>query len=244
MLSGSQPAANVNVKDLLERFSSGSPRQQRSLINAVESRSAELAELGSDALAAFDPNGDNWAAGWLLQVFQQHNPEALPPLISQSKGGWFAAPSAVGIDYADLQEDLLNQRFEEADRFTSSVLRQLAGSEAQRRGYVYFSEVPQMEGTDLITMDRLWTAYSQGRFGFSVQGRLLMALGGRYDQLWPRIGWKVDGVWTRYPVAFNWSIKAPEGHMPLTNQLRGVRLLDALLNHPALVERREANSVG
>jgi hypothetical protein len=30
---------------------------------------------------------------------------------------------------------------------------------------------------------------------------------------------------------------APEGHMPLVNQLRGVRLMDALLNHPALRQR-------
>ncbi|MFL0782242.1 MAG: GUN4 domain-containing protein, partial [Prochlorococcus sp.] len=91
---------------------------------------------------------------------------------------------------------------------------------------------------------RLWMAYSQGRFGFSVQARLLAALGGRYDRLWPRIGWKVDEVWTRYPTAFNWSIQAPEGHMPLTNQLRGVRLIDALLSHPALLERREASAKG
>ena len=35
-----------------------------------------------------------------------------------------------------------------------------------------------------------------------------------------------------------WSLEAPEGHMPLVNQLRGVRLMDALLNHPALQQRR------
>ena len=67
---------------------------------------------------------------------------------------------------------------------------------------------------------------------------MLEALDGRYEQLWPRIGWKQDGVWTRYPGAFTWSIKAPEGHMPLVNQLRGVRLMDALLQHPALLARR------
>ncbi|MDP6172384.1 MAG: GUN4 domain-containing protein, partial [Prochlorococcaceae cyanobacterium ETNP2_MAG_10] len=34
------------------------------------------------------------------------------------------------------------------------------------------------------------------------------------------------------------SLLAPEGHMPLINQLRGVRLMDAVLNHPSLVARR------
>ena len=96
-----------------------------------------------------------------------------------------------------------------------------------------------MPGLDLCTLDRLWIAYSQGRFGFSVQARLLKALGGRYDKLWPRIGWKKEGVWTRYPSAFSWSIDAPEGHMPLVNQLRGVRLMDAYLGHISLHTRRQ-----
>jgi hypothetical protein len=38
-------------------------------------------------------------------------------------------------------------------------------------------------------------------------------------------------------MAFTWSLDAPEGHMPLINQLRGVRLMDALLRHPALAAR-------
>ena len=108
-----------------------------------------------------------------------------------------------------------------------------------RRGYVYFSEVPPMPGLDLISLDRLWTVYSQGRFGFSTQARLLKGFDGDYVKLWPRIGWKLDGVWTRYPGAFTWSLDAPEGHMPLINQLRGVRLMDSLLNHPDLMRHRD-----
>ena len=92
-----------------------------------------------------------------------------------------------------------------------------------------------MPGIDLVSLDRLWTVYSQGRFGFSMQARLLDGLDGNYVKLWPRIGWKIDGVWTRYPRAFTWSMKAPEGHMPLINQLRGVRLMDSILKHPDLM---------
>ena len=238
MLSGLSSTPNLTAAQLLERFATGSARQRRSLIATIEQRSDQLAALGPAAFSAFDPDGDDWAAGWLLQVFQRQQPQVLPALIGSSSG-WFTTPSAVGIDYSPLQRDLLAEQFEDADRFTSRVLRQLAGPEAERRGYVYFSEVPPMQGLDLITLDRLWTAYSQGRFGFTAQARLLAALEGRYERLWPRIGWKEDGVWTRYPGAFTWSLSAPEGHMPLINQLRGVRLMDALLNHPALVSRRE-----
>ncbi|GIS31880.1 MAG: hypothetical protein Ct9H90mP3_6760 [Flammeovirgaceae bacterium] len=43
-----------------------------------------------------------------------------------------------------------------------------------------------------------------------------------------KIGWKKEGLWTRYPTSFCWSLKAPDGHMPLINQLRGVRLMDSI----------------
>jgi len=122
----------------------------------------------------------------------------------------------------------------------SEHLRQLAGEAAVQRGYVYYSEVPPIASVDLESIDRLWVMYSQGRFGFSVQIRLLRSLNGRWDQLWPRLGWKQGGVWTRYPRSFTWSLEAPEGHLPLVNQLRGVRLMDALLSHPGLQQRVSA----
>ena len=237
MLSGLSSSSDLSVDQLLEKFSIGSSRQKRSLIPAVEKAADQLAAMGAAALASFDREGDEWAAGWILQALHRHQPSALSPLFNAS-GGWFAACSESDLDYSPLQQALLEERFEEADRLTSAFLRHLAGEQAERRGYVYFSEVLSMRGLDLVTMDRLWIAYSQGRFGFTVQARLLATLNGRYDKLWPRIGWKQEGVWTRYPNAFDWSLTAPEGHMPLVNQLRGVRLIDALLNHPSLVARQ------
>ena len=237
MLSGLSSSSDLSVEQLLEKFSSGSLRQKRSLIPAVEKAADQLAAMGASALASFDREGDDWAAGWILQILNRHQPAALSPLLDAS-GGWFSTGSESDLDYSTLQQALLEERFEEADRLTSAFLRQLAGEQAERRGYVYFSEVLSIRGLDLVTIDRLWIAYSQGRFGFTVQARLLATVNGRYDKLWPRIGWKKEGVWTRYPRAFDWSLKAPEGHMPLINQLRGVRLIDALLNHPSLVARQ------
>ena len=232
MLSGSSPTTTLSAEQLLDRFATGSARQRRNLIRSIESRVDELAALGPALFQPFDPGGDDWAVGWILQVLQRHAPEKVP------SPTWLDTPSGADIDFTPLQHHLLREDFEEADRVTSALLRELAGEQAVRRGYVYFSEVAPMSGVDLTTLDRLWIVFSQGRFGFSVQWRLLQSFDGRYDQLWPRIGWKTDGVWTRYPGAFDWSLKAPEGHMPLINQLRGVRLMDALLNHPALVARR------
>jgi hypothetical protein len=238
MLSGSSPTTSLSVEMLIERFAAGNPRQRRPLIKTIESRVDDLVTLDASELLPFDPKGDDWAPGWILQVIQRHRPAALSELFKGSTAGWLSVESAMGLDFVALQRDLLNQDFEAADRLTSSMLRELAGDAAVQRGYVYFSEVPAMQGVDLVSIDRLWTVYSQGRFGFTSQARLLTTLDGRFDQLWPRIGWKRDGVWTRYPRSFTWSLEAPEGHMPLINQLRGVRLMDAVLKHPALMARR------
>ena len=241
MLSGPPVTPSIAIDQLLERFLSASPRQRRSLISQLESRSAELIPLIPPCLDRLDATGEDWAGGTLLQLLAlQGSPEEISALRARCPEGWLATPSAAGLDYGPLQQALLEQNYEEADRLTSCHLRELAGPAAERRGYVYYSEVPPIPGVDLENLDRLWLVYSRGRFGFSVQGRLLRACGGQWEQLWPRLGWKSQGIWTRYPRSFTWSIDAPEGHMPLVNQLRGVRLMDALLRHPALARRIDA----
>ena len=152
---------------------------------------------------------------------------------------WFLTYSKIGIEYNNLQLNLLEQNYEEADRLTSCYLRKLAGKVAEKRGYVFYSEVRNMPDIDLVSIDRLWNIYSQGKFGFSTQARLLKSVGKRYDLLWPKIGWKINGIWTRYPSSFSWSLEAPDGHMPLVNQLRGVRLMDSILRHPAIASRHD-----
>lgn len=237
MLSGPPVTATATPEGLLERFQAGSDRQRRSLLSQVLKRSEELLPLIPDHLAGLDATGDNWAAGALVQLLVASGPDARDAFLARYSDGWLATASAAGINYAPLQRELVLQNYEEADRLTSAHLRELAGDGAVKRGYVYYSEVPTMPAADLDSLDRLWVCYSRGRFGFSVQGRLLASLGGRWDKLWPRLAWKTDGRWTRYPGSFQWSIDAPEGHMPLVNQLRGVRLMDALLQHPALQRR-------
>jgi GUN4-like len=237
MLSGSPVTTTASADQLLERFLSGSARQRRTLLAQLLQRSQEIRPLAADQLDRLDATGDDWAAGTLIQLLLAQNDDLRHSFEQRHPEGWLAVSSGQGVDYAPLQRALALQQFEEADRLTSAILRQLAGADAERRGYVYYSEVPPMAAVDLESLDRLWVLYSQGRFGFSVQLRLLRSLGGRWEQLWPRLGWKQGGVWTRYPGSFTWHLEAPEGHLPLVNQLRGVRLMDALLSHPALQQR-------
>jgi hypothetical protein len=237
MLSGPPVTAAASADQLLERFLSSSARQRRGLLNQLLQRSQELRPLMAEQLDRLDATGDDWAAGTLIQQLLGADDGLSQAFEQRYPDGWLAVSSGQGIEYAPLQRALARQEFEEADRITSEILRQLAGPAAVKRGYVYYSEVAVFAAVDLESLDRLWVVYSQGRFGFSVQLRLLRSLAGRWDQLWPRLGWKQGGLWTRYPGSFTWSLQAPEGHLPLVNQLRGVRLMDALLQHPALQQR-------
>ncbi|MEY4800491.1 MAG: hypothetical protein RLZZ274_821 [Cyanobacteriota bacterium] len=239
MLSGPPVTATTGTSPgaLLERFQAGNPRQRRALQATLQQQSQALRPLIPDHLAGVDATGDDWAAGFLIQLLLDEQDQLREEFLACYPDGWLATVSARGLDYAPLQRALMAQQFEEADRITSSLLRELAGPEAIRRGYVYYSEVPPIASADLDSLDRLWVCYSRGRFGFSVQGKLLRSCNGRWELLWPKLAWKDAGRWTRYPGSFQWSIEAPEGHMPLVNQLRGVRLMDALLNHPAVQQR-------
>ena len=243
MLSGPPVTRTARADQLLDRFLGGSSRQRRSLLPQLEERQSELLPLLPDALNSLDATGEDWAAGTFIQwLMRGQEPSLKQAFLDRHPSGWLAVSSAAAIDHAPLQRHLMELEFEAADRLTSEILRQLAGPDAVKRGYVFYSEVAAMPSVDLESLDRLWIVYSQGRFGFSVQGRLLRACGGQWERLWPRLGWKQDSRWTRYPGSFTWSLAAPDGHMPLVNQLRGVRLMDALLQHPALASRIAAAS--
>ena len=210
--------------NLVKTFIESNQRKRIKLLSDIESDVDNLSVIGEELFCEFDKDGDDWAVGWLLQVIKKHNPKFFE---DKKFNKWFNTYSDAKINYDELQLLLLEQKFEDADRLTSIYLRKLAGKLAEKRGYVFYSEVNYMPGKDLQTIDRLWTIYSNGKFGFSIQAKILKSVDKKYDLLWPKIGWKKDGCWTRYPNSFSWSLSAPEGHMPLINQLRGVRLMDS-----------------
>jgi hypothetical protein len=187
---------------------------------SVKDQSANLA-LGK-AYHALYHNSNPQTQQWL----QQHFPQGVVPLESTS-----------GIDYQPLQRLLAQQDFQQADVMTLQKMCELAGSAAVERKWIYFTEVVNLPIADLITLDQLWLMASAGKFGFSVQRRLWLSVGKDFTKLWTKINWKSGNVWTRYPQEFTWDLSAPTGHLPLSNQLRGVRVIDAIFAHPAWTQQ-------
>ncbi|MBE9061884.1 GUN4 domain-containing protein [cf. Phormidesmis sp. LEGE 11477] len=155
-------------------------------------------------------------------------------LYQRFPNGLLTPQSERGIDYSELQALLVKQDYQSADKLTMQKLCELAGEQAMQRKWVYFTEVSQFPVSDLQTIDTLWRIYSEDRFGWSKQHELWTRLGKDWERLWTQLGWKsAEGAWTRYPMEFIWDLSAPIGHLPLSNQLRGVRMMDSLLSHPA-----------
>ncbi|XWS13230.1 hypothetical protein CRYUN_Cryun36dG0019900 [Craigia yunnanensis] len=146
------------------------------------------------------------------------------------------------ISFDTLQHHLSTQNFRQADEETRSLLIVLAGEAAQKRGYVFFSEVQFISEADLKAIDDLWKQYSNKKFGYSVQKRLWQKVNKDFTKFFLKVGWmkKLDTEVEQYnyrafPNEFVWELndETPEGHLPLTNALRGTQLLNCILSHPA-----------
>lgn len=134
--------------------------------------------------------------------------------------------------YQPLQKLLIYKKFQEADKLTQQQLCKLAGLNINNsRNWLYFTDISLLPIEDLYIIDMLWRIYSRGKFGFSIQKKIWKANHCNWEKLWHTIGWKQSGITCRYPDEFTWNINAPNGHLPLFNQLRGVQVLFALFEH-------------
>ncbi|KXZ45886.1 hypothetical protein GPECTOR_49g470 [Gonium pectorale] len=143
--------------------------------------------------------------------------------------------SAVGMDYTALRDFLVEGDFRKAEDETRALLIKLAGPDAVKRNWVYFTEVKNISVADFQTLDALWKAGSNGKFGYSVQKEIWVQNSKRWAKFFKQIDWTQgeNNVYRKWPMEFTYSMDAPRGHLPLTNALRGTQLFQAILEHPA-----------
>ncbi|OAY37676.1 tetrapyrrole-binding protein, chloroplastic [Manihot esculenta] len=152
-----------------------------------------------------------------------------------------------------LHQHLSTQNFRQADEETRRLLIVLAGEAAQKRGYVFFSEVQFISEKDLKAIDELWKEHSNNKFGYSIQKRIWQKKANKdFTKFFIKVGWmkKLDTEVEQYnyrsfPNEFIWELndETPEGHLPLTNALRGTQLLNNIFNHPAFEDIKEEDEV-
>ena len=58
--------------NLVKKFVESNQRRRINLLNNIESEVDNLFLIGQKLFDDFDQDGDDWAAGWLLQVLKKH----------------------------------------------------------------------------------------------------------------------------------------------------------------------------
>lgn len=167
------------------------------------------------------------------EVVEEEVPSMKPTISAKS------LLSEKDVDYTPLMEQLRQGDFKEADQWTRDILITLAGPDAVKRGYVYFTEAKRLPGTDLATVELLWNYYSDDKFGYTVQKNVWRVQKGDFEKFCAKLGWNVKDADTGLDRKRRWfgnsefiyDLSAPKGHLPLTSALRGTQLLKSLLSH-------------
>ncbi|MBP0013300.1 MAG: GUN4 domain-containing protein [Roseofilum sp. SBFL] len=154
-----------------------------------------------------------------------NKPPAPAPQLNFNPLNFFNPPqgddlrSERGVDYTRLQRLLQQQRWKDADEETTR--RMLEAVKREKEGWFRVEDVKNFPRTDLRTIDQLWVNYSKGQFGFSVQKRIWLDLGGKlgeydwdtFEKLGDRVGWRKNGSWLNYS-DYTFTTNALQGHLP------------------------------
>ena len=123
--------------------------------------------------------------------------------------------------YRDLQEYLRNENWFEADKETIRLILAVTAKEIEE---LTPEDIQHFPCNDLMVIDRLWTNYSDGRFGFSPQLKIYQEQGGDFNttveqnqqliETWgEHLGWRKDNRWLPCK-ELDFSLNAPVGCHP------------------------------
>ena len=106
MTNKDQDEQYKSTLNLLKKFVESNQRKRINLLSNIESEVENLFEIGNKIFDFFDPAGEDWAAGWLLQVLKKHKPLFFN---DEKYNNWFITLSDENINYEELQLLLLEQ---------------------------------------------------------------------------------------------------------------------------------------
>jgi hypothetical protein len=170
----------------------------------------------------FDAEGDIWDCRNLykeISNFQIERVNQIREILEANFGG----DHQFEDKYNRLHDLLIAQEWESADKETRRLMCEAVGR--QTEGWLRLEDVDDFPIKDLCTVDRLWTKYSDGHFGFSIQKQIWQNCGCPrvYGAIWEKfgsvVGWRTgslsaeEEIWlSNSQLIFDES--APKGHLP------------------------------
>ncbi len=170
-----------------------------------------------DKLIEFGTKKRYQSASEVLQALQIKTSVSIPQTTITQTPPSIQLKSAKGIDYRNLEDLLKRQQWKEADEETANLVRKVTN---RVKDWLRDEDIQKFPCEDLRTIDQLWVYYSNGKFGFSVQGQIYREIGGmeeynerNWDIFGSLVGWQKNNSWNWQDI--NYSLQAPQGHLPL-----------------------------
>ena len=147
-----------------------------------------------------------------------------------------------------LRELLSLGQWEEGDRLTNQII--LGLTDKDRVSQLTAADINQIPCEILISVDQLWSEFSNNHFGWLIQKQIWQSLGGKliyeadnywefadmYEKFADRIGWRKPRwfnlgfppkIWRKYE-NLTFEIAAPDGHLPSLFFWEGCNLVDVV----------------
>lgn len=195
-----------------------SPNLKAFLFKAIANQVKDRYANASQALQALIPPEINPDIPPLKKTFPKKLILGILSAVTLISGGvgtfifWSNKP-----DYAQLESYLQAQNWSQADAFTDQIILKIAGED----NALDRNSINQFPCESLQKIDRLWTANSDGRFGFTPQKEAYVETGNEfndytqstYEAFGDRLAWRLFGVWGLYK-DLKFTDIAPVGHLP------------------------------
>ena len=162
------------------------------------------------SVTGISPADRNWFCAWLptqtsLQVddllFVYDLPDSSHYQTAKipDNGQFYILRTAIHPKYEKLLNYLASASWQEADKETYRLMITTVGKEEGQ--WFDRADLENFPCEDLLTIDRLWVKYSNGKWGFSVQKQIWQDCGSpmSYNDEWKefgdRVGWRKDNNW-------------------------------------------------
>ncbi|NET17125.1 MAG: TIR domain-containing protein [Okeania sp. SIO1H6] len=122
---------------------------------------------------------------------------------------WTRDHLAVDDAYKQLKQELAAGEWHKANKTTKYLVFKISSQE--QTGFLSQEIIKKIPSRDVRVIDNLWRKYSNKRFGFSIQKKLLQQ--NNYQDFLTQIGWYINDSWLK-DEELDFTINAPQGHLP------------------------------
>lgn len=158
----------------------------------------------------FNAFGYLWIAIPFNEIMPIFPDKILPQSATKISSEKPSLKSEIGADYTKLKNLLAKQYYKASDIETRKAVT---------KGLGFDQDLSGIPCQDLLTIDRLWSFYSHGKFGLSIQYNIMSQIQWgettKYNHFSDLVGWRLNGEFIGYN-NLDFSENAPLGHLPFS----------------------------